>query len=76
MLRTTDTLFFCTKGGWQVDDENGAINSITSLFYHKLLTDHRQIIAPKKDKNIGNIRSECVDQVYDFFFSMFLIIFC
>ncbi|EFO18743.1 hypothetical protein LOAG_09754 [Loa loa] len=49
ILRHVDTIFFCHKGDWEVGDENGAINYITSRLYYRLLADYRrQIISPKK----------------------------
>uniref|UniRef100_A0AAF5PSG0 Uncharacterized protein n=1 Tax=Wuchereria bancrofti TaxID=6293 RepID=A0AAF5PSG0_WUCBA len=61
VLRYVDAIFFCRKGNLQINDNNGAMNFITSSFYHKLLADYYQlIISPSKNETINNIRAECL----------------
>uniref|UniRef100_A0A0R3S5K2 DUF3591 domain-containing protein n=1 Tax=Elaeophora elaphi TaxID=1147741 RepID=A0A0R3S5K2_9BILA len=42
--------------------DDGVARSISSLFYHKLLANYRQMVSSKRSSSIDKIRAECINQ--------------
>ncbi|CAG9536904.1 unnamed protein product [Cercopithifilaria johnstoni] len=61
ILRNVDVIFYCIKNEWKVTNDS-ALAPLSALFYHKLSSQYRQMIATKRSTNINNIHEECISQ--------------